>query len=146
MNSVIGAASGDVDNQPTNIARIAELPWSAPVSPSAVVFLKYNVPSKLLKGQIEWYKTILSGTTDDQLEVPAVLFSYGTASSTHTYFVEADFEFKGFIQANVNPMRKDPANAVLPPPVVHVDDQPPLERAADTISEAKSEVVWVRRR
>ena len=142
VSAAIGLASGDIDNPPTGFASVVALPWSAPSSGTHTVFLNYDLPSKLLRGQLLWYKTILSGTTDDQLEVPAVLFGNGTASAQIVCWGEFDFEFKNFIGATQNPMRRDPEPVPLPAPLVHIDNWAP---PSDTLSEAKSEVVWVKR-
>jgi hypothetical protein len=108
----IGVAPGALQNAPTSLGEVLDLPWSRLISPNVSsdnvcsVVREFVVPPEHYKGQVKWYKTVLNGSVDNQLEICGQLYTYAEASATHRLETEVTYEFREFIGPSSNPMRR----------------------------------------
>ncbi len=70
-----------------------------------------SVPSSVLRGALDWYKTV-TGTATDWEEQAGILFFVGSANRTLVYEVEGTYTFKDPVPAGLTPqMRLDKEKA-----------------------------------
>lgn len=120
--AAIGCSPFDTVGTPTSLVTVLDCPWSryllragqAPVSgaPSwpRTTIEHLVVPKAAYTGQVSWYKTV-TGATDDQLEIPGVVYTFGTASITHTLETEVEWEFRGFVGPSLTALARRNLNA-----------------------------------
>jgi hypothetical protein len=112
-----GIAQGDLTSPPSSFLEVLDLPishfkWLGETMPR-----RKKVPIRFLRGMVPWYKTVI-GSFDQQLEIPATLYTFGTTDVMHYLLLEGSIEFKSFIGTANNPFkhlgvarRQEPADA-----------------------------------
>ncbi len=112
-----GCVPGNIQSAPTSLTTVLDLPWSRLISPNVSsdnvcsVVREFNVPRKHFTGQVPWFKTILNGSVDNQLEICGQIYTFGEASSTHRLETEVTYEFKEFVGPAQNPFKSRTTHA-----------------------------------
>jgi hypothetical protein len=154
---VLGYYPDNPINAPFSFNETMQAPWTSDslsiiygnASPSVATTFptdgKFNVIPRgmMLNQNVKWWRTIASGSVDDQFEVQG-MFSIASTDGSNAVNVRAEFigemEFKDFVNATSTPMLRQPRIAVEQ--WSHIEDRdsvgpaipPPLARGATIVS------------